>query len=146
MVNTVGTAIHGGRLYRHGVSMAGVDANESLNPRVRQVARGVTRAVGTAQGDLTELTARVQALSAQTERADNQRDEMTARWAWINPVLHAPYVRVLSLDITSERSTVRVQVATPEVLSEALTHELEMTAVRPLGFGYEVTLEAQHAR
>jgi hypothetical protein len=71
---------------------------------------------------------------------------MTARWAWINPVLHAPYVRVLSLDIKSERSTVRVRLATPDVLSEALTHELKMTAVRPLGFGYELTLEAQHAR
>lgn len=99
-----------------------------------------------AQSDLAELTARVQALSSQAKRVDSQRDEMTARWAWIKPVLHAPYVRVLSLEITSERSTVRVQVATPEVLSEALTHELEMTAVRPLGFGYEVTLEAQHAR
>jgi hypothetical protein len=66
MVNTVGTAIHGGRLYRRGVSMAGVDSNESLNPRYTKPLVESRAQLAQAQGDLTELTARVQALSAQT--------------------------------------------------------------------------------
>lgn len=97
-----------------------------------------------AQINVAELVDRAQALSAQTARVDIRREEMSARWALIDPVLNAPYVRILSLEVTPERSRIRAQVATPEVLSHSLMHGLEMTAVRPIGFGYEVTLEAQH--
>lgn len=94
---------------------------------------------------VSALADRVRALAGQAKHVDSQHETMAARWRPLDPILSASFVRILALEITPERSTVRAQVASPEVLSQSVTQGLEMTAIRPLGFGYEVTLEVHHA-